>query len=196
MLHRPIATGESLRTWAEGWGSRPVGRNALVTLRYVTVDADDVVVAEQWWTTVYLGTTCDRVGEAAPEHTFPDEARASPVGTFEVEVDSEMARRYAEVSGDWSAHHFDVEAARRSGSDRPFLHGVCTMALCAMGIVDLLCAGDPERLGRLAIRFATPMPVGERLQVQLYAIDSYTYAFEAECGGVAVTTHGRAEVRG
>src|SRR5918911_1114419 len=50
VLHRPIVPGEPLRIWVEGHGARPAGRNSLVTLRYTTVDADDAVVAEQWWT--------------------------------------------------------------------------------------------------------------------------------------------------
>ena len=64
VLHRPIRPGEPLRIWAEAHGSRPAGRNSLVTVRYVALDTDDAVVAEQWWTTVYLGTTCDPVGRA------------------------------------------------------------------------------------------------------------------------------------
>jgi acyl dehydratase len=146
VLHRPIVPGEPLRTWVEGCGARPAGRNSLVTLRYVTRDAADLVVAEQWWTTVYLGVTCDPTGEAAPDHAFPVDARQLPIGTYTVDVDADMARRYADVSGDWSGHHFDAEAARRSGFDRVFLHGLCTMALCAQGVVELVAGGDPDRV--------------------------------------------------
>ncbi|HET6951600.1 MAG TPA: MaoC/PaaZ C-terminal domain-containing protein [Acidimicrobiales bacterium] len=195
VLHRPIVPGEALRTWVEGHGSRPAGRNAVVTLRYVTVDAGDEVVAEQWWSTVYLGTTCDPAGEPAPDHAFPEDARARPAGAYGVAVDAGMARRYAEVSGDWSPHHFEVAAARRSGSDRPFLHGLCTMALCAQGVVELVAGGDPERVRRVAVRFATPMPVGERLELRLYDAGPRGYAFEAVCGSATVVSHGRAELR-
>ena len=156
MLHRPIRPGEPLRIWAEAHGSRPAGRNSLVTVRYVALDAGDVVVAEQWWTTVYLGTTCDPVGEPPPEDEFPDDARERPIGTYRVDVDVDMARRYAEVSGDWSGHHFDIAAARRSGFERLFLHGLCTMALCAQGVVQLVADGDPERIRHVAVSFATP----------------------------------------
>ena len=45
-------------------------------------------------------------------------------------VHDDMARHYADVSGDYSEHHFTLEAARRSGFDAPILHGLCTMALC------------------------------------------------------------------
>jgi acyl dehydratase len=194
VLHRPIAAGEPLQIWVDRHGTRPAGRNALVTLRYTVVDAHDEVVAEQWWTTVYLGTTCDATGDPAPDHALPAGARERPIGTYAVDVDADMARRYAEVSGDWSGHHFDVDAARRSGFDRPFLHGLCTMALCARGVVDVAAGGDPDRVRRVAVRFATPTFLGERLTVALYGAGPHVVAFEADCAGATVITHGRAEL--
>ena len=194
LLHRPIVAGEPLRTWVEGQGCRPVGRNAMVTLRYATVDARDQVVAEQWWSTVFLGTSCERIGEPAPDHGFPEEARSQPVGTYEVEVDPDMAHRYASLSGDWSAHHFDVEAARRSGSDRPFLHGLCTMALCAQGVVQLVADGDHERLRRVAVRFAAPMPIGEQLRLNLFDAGPPATHSKGQCDGRSIVSHGRAEL--
>lgn len=195
VLHRPIVPGEPLRIWVEGHGARPAGTNALVTLRYAAVDADDELVAEQWWTTVYLGTTCDAVGAPAPDHAFPDDARQTPIGTYRVDVDPDMARRYAEASGDWSDHHFDVDAARRTGFDRPFLHGLCTMALCAQGVVQLAAGGDPDRVRRVAVRFAAPTFLGEQLHIRLYDAGPRAIAFEADSAGASVITHGRAEFR-
>jgi acyl dehydratase len=195
VVHRPIIPGEALRIWVEGYGARPAGRNSLVTLRYWALDSDDALVAEQWWTTVYLGTTCEAVGEAAPEHTFPDHARERLVERYSIDVDPDMPRRYAEISGDWSAHHFDIQAARTSGFNRVFLHGLCTMALCAQGVTDLVAGGDPARLHRIAVRFASPTFLGERLQMRLYDAGPLGYAFEADSAGATVITHGRAELR-
>lgn len=195
VLHRPIAPGERLRTTVEGHGSRPAGRNALVTLRYLTVDAAGAVVAEQLWSTVYLGASCDQTGDPVPDHAFPEDARERLVGAYEIDVDADMARRYAEVSGDWSAHHFDVDAARASGFDRPFLHGLCTMALCAQGVVALTAGGDPSRVRRVAVRFAAPTFIGEQLAVRVYDAGPLGYAFEAASAGATVVAHGRAELR-
>jgi acyl dehydratase len=195
VLHRPIVPGEPLRIWVEAHGTRPGGRNALVVLRYTARDGSGALVAEQWWTTVYRGATCGTVGEPAPDHTFPEAARRHPMGTYAADVDDDMARRYAEVSGDWSDHHFDVDAARRSGFDRPFLHGLCTMALCAQGVVELAADGDAARIRRIAVRFAAPTFLGERLDVRLYDAGRLGVAFEAHSAGAIVVTHGRAELR-
>jgi acyl dehydratase len=195
VLHRPIVPGEPLRIWVEGHGARPVGRNIAVTLHYLALDNDDALAAEQWWTTVFLGTTCDPVGEPAPDHAFPDAARDRALGTYDVDVDADMARRYARVSGDWSAHHFELDAARISGADRLFIHGLCTMALCAQAVVHVAAGGDPERVRRVAVRFATPTFLGESLHVRVYDAGAQGIAFEADSAGATVIKHGRAELR-
>ncbi len=193
VLHRPVVVGEPLTTWVEGSGARPAGPNSAITLRYSTFDARGELVTEQWWTTLWLGVTCETSGDPPPGHSFPEAARSRPVGRWREDVDDDMARRYAVVSGDWTGHHLDVEAARRSGSDRVFLHGLCTMALCGRGIVEILGC-PPERVRRVAVRFAGPMPIGARLDVHLYDAGDQAYGFEGACAGSPVITHGRVEV--
>jgi acyl dehydratase len=195
VLHRPLAPGEDLRTWVEAWGARRGGKHALLTLRYATYDQADALVAEQWWTTVLLNALGDPAGEAAPDHAFPEGARSHHVADYRINADDGMPRRYAEVSSDWSPHHFDVEAARRSGADRPFLHGLCTMALCAQGVVSLVAGGDPDRVRRVAVRFASPTFIGDDLEVHLYQAGDRLFAFEADAGGAAVVRNGLAELR-
>ena len=194
VLHRPVDPGERLQVWVEGHGARPAGRNALVTLHYTLLDARHALVAEQWWTTVYIGASCPPIGRPAPEHALPEDARKRPLGAYRVDVDVEMARRYATVARDWSAHHFDVEAARSSGFDRPFLHGLCTMALCGQAVGQMAAGGDQTKIRRIAVRFAAPTFLGEQLEVRLYEAGPSICAFEATCDGASVITNGRAEL--
>ncbi len=169
--------------------------NSVVTLHYVTRDAGDRIVVEQWWSTVWLGVTCRADGAAPPAHAFPDEARNHPIGSWDGgRRRGAWRRRYAEVSGDWSAHHFDEAAARRSGSERPFLHGLCTLALCTQGAVEMAADGNVGALERIAVRFARPMPLGGRLDLQLYRAGPNEVAFEAQCGDLRVVSNGRARV--
>ncbi len=195
VVRRQILPGEPLWTWAEGLGARRAGANSRVVIRYTTFDSAGEIVVEQFWTTVWLGVACDDMGRRPPDHSFPQDALPHPVGTWGVDIDHDMAHRYARVSGDWSPHHFDVTAARGSGAEGPFLHGLCTMALCARGVVALAADGDPERLSRIAVRFARPVLIGERLEVRVYDAGPRGYAFEAGSKGATVITHGRAELR-
>jgi acyl dehydratase len=195
VLHRPIRIGERLRTWVDGYGAHRAGRHAVIVLRYTTLDDTDEVVAEQLWSTVYFGVTCAPTGASVPDHTFPDDARARPMGRCSVHVDDDMARRYAEASGDWSAHHFDLEAAAADGFDRTFLHGLCSLGIAAQCVVAGVAGGDPDRVRRLAVRFASPAFIGDDLDVHLYDMAAGAIAFEATSSGTVVLGHGRAELR-
>jgi acyl dehydratase len=194
-LHRPIVPDEALQTVVETHSARSSGENLRITLLHKTYDADEQLVAEQWWTTVMLGTTADPMGPALPDHAVVDLDGRRPIAEEVVRVDLDMARRYGQVSGDFSEHHFDVEAARRSGYEGPFLHGLCTMALCARAAVRTVCGEDPTRLQRLAVRFASPAFFDRDLAVRIYALGGDRYALEALCGEDTVVRNGLAELR-
>ena len=168
--------------------------NLRVTLLHRTYDGLEQLVAEQWWTTVLLGTTADETGPELPPHggtgCDPGQAMAEEV----VHIDPDMVRRYAEISGDFSEHHFGVEAARRSGFSGPFLHGLCTMALCARAVVRTVCADDPHRLRRLAVQFASPAYLGQDLTVRICRLGEDRYVLEATCGDEVVIRNGLAEL--
>jgi acyl dehydratase len=195
VLHRPLRPGERLRTWVDGWGSRPAGRNALCTLHLPTYDDSDVLVAEQWWSFIYMDTTCETVGRPLPDHAFPTDARQRHVGAYDIEMDEGLPRRYAEVTNDWARLHFDLEASLANGFPGLTAHGLSTLALCSQGIVDQFAGGDPDRVRRLAGRFSAPALLGHELHVDIYEVADGVYAFEATCAGARVISHGRMELR-
>jgi acyl dehydratase len=195
VLHRPIRVGERLQTWVDGYGARPAGRHSVIVLRYTTLDDAGALVAEQLWSTVYFGMSCAPTGAIVPDHGFADEAREHPLGASVVHIDDGMARRYAEASGDWSAHHFEVAAAEVSGFDRIFLHGLCTLGVAAQAVVATVAGGDPDRVRRLAVRFASPAFIGDDVEVHLYDAGPSVVAFEAASNGVVVLSQGRVELR-
>lgn len=194
-LQRPVVPGEALRVFVEGQGARGSRGKSFVTLKYSMVAADDSLVAEQWWTTVFLGVECDGVGDGPPTHALPAGAGDHLLGTYTQPVDGAMTHAYAEVTDDWSAHHFDLAAARTAGVDRLFLHGLCTLAIAAQGVARFACGGDTSRLRRVASRFASPTFLDEDVHVHVYDAESPgTYAFAADCAGAPVLTQGLAEL--
>jgi acyl dehydratase len=195
LLHRPLEPGESLSTWVEGHGGRVSGHNTRVTIRMESLDETGTIVAEQYWTTVLFGTNvAESVGSDPPDHGFPKGARSRPGSSARIHVDKDMPRRYAELSGDWSAHHFDPEAAAKASAPEPFLHGLCTMGLCARAAVETVAGGDPRRVRRVAVRFGAPTFLERDLDVQFYGASSDSYAFEASVEGTVVIKNGIVEL--
>ncbi len=194
LLHRPISADEKLHTFSRTHSARPSGANLRVTLHHATFDDHEELVAEQWWTTVLLGTTAEPTGPALPDYSFSRSAETALVAEVVVRIDEVMARRYAEVSGDFSDHHFSVEGARRSGHEAPFLHGLCTMALCARAAIKTVGGGDPRRIRRIAVRFAAPAFLEHDLVVQIFERATGGFALQATCGGTTVIKNGFVEL--
>ena len=69
-LHRPIASDDALHTFIETDSVRSVGDNLFVTLHHLILNEDELLVAEQWWTTVLLGTTAEPTGPDLPAYRF------------------------------------------------------------------------------------------------------------------------------
>jgi len=196
VLHRPLIPNESLDTWSELCAVRTTRAGTQVVLHIEQFDAHGELAVEQWWTTVLLGLRgLADLGSMPDDHRFPDSARKTPIGSTTQHVDEQVARRYAEVSGDWSAHHFDIDAARASGFDFVFTHGLCTMAMCSHRLLGPIGLADPGRVRRVAVRFAFPARLGGDLTVHVFGINDHSFAFEATCAAATVITNGRLELR-
>jgi len=199
LLHRPLVPGEALLTFSEPYAVRNTRAGARVVLHMEQYGTDDDLAVEHWWTIFFPG--CDvlaDVGPEPPDHTFPDAARDHLVGSITQHVDLDTPTRYAEVSNDWSAHHFELDSARGAGVDFLFAHGLCTMAMCTQAAVAMVAGGDPSRVRRVAVRFASPTRLDADLTVDVYdAGDTEgegVFAFEATCAGAPVIRHGRLEL--
>jgi acyl dehydratase len=203
LLHRPLIPGETLDTFSGPFAVRNTRAGARVVLHMEQYGADGGLAVEHWWTIFFPG--CDEladVGPEPPDHTVPETARDQLVGSVTQHVDADAATRYAEVSNDWSAHHFDLDSARKAGVDHLFAHGLCTMAMCTQAAVAMIAEGDPSRVRRVAVRFASPTRLDADLTVDVY--DASTgqadgsgagvYAFEATAADAAVIKHGRIEL--
>ena len=194
----PEAVWQRVRADTSSWISavRPSRAGAQIVVQFEQVGADGSVAVEQWWTMVLLGLHgVAELGAMPSDHRFPDDVRTNPLGSVTQHIDKLMAHRYAEVSGDWSAHHFDLEAARAAGFDFVFTHGLCTLAICTHRLLDLLGVDDPGRVARVAVRFASPTPLDDEVTVNAYGIGQNSLAFEAISRGIATITHGRLELR-
>jgi acyl dehydratase len=193
-LLRALSPGETVQTTAELTGVRPNRAGTVVVQRFRHHDDADGLIAEQWWSLFLGAVQLDAAGDAPPDHGFPSFARNRHLARRTVPLELDVPKRYAEVSGDWSAHHFDTAAARRSGARGPFLHGLCALALCAQAVTEQVAGGDPTLVRRVAVRFAAPALVGEALAVDLFDAGDGRVAFEATCADATVIRNGWAEL--
>jgi len=197
---RPLVPGRTLVTSAQAYGTRGSRMGTRFTMRVTSTDAEDGgLVVEQFATMLIRGIEPAPDGGAVPPpHALPADAKAAKVAEVVTSVDLDQARRYAQASGDANPIHVDDAAARAVGLPGVILHGMCTMALCAQGVVDALADGDPDRLRRLAVRFYRPVFPGQDLVTSMFDIgsegDRAVYGFEALSAGKVVVRDGRADL--
>jgi acyl dehydratase len=197
-FHQPMQPGMSLRWTSVTHCATVTGAGVMVTQRIV-LDDGAVPVVEHLWSTLYLGGAIDTpLGPPLPDHTFPDDARARPLGSYDFDVTGDQTFRYAGASTDHGPVHIDDEAARRVGFPSKFLQGLCTLAMCSGAVVKLAAGGDPQFLRRLSGRFAAPVFPRSTLTVDVFDAGTSgdgerVAVFEAHSGGATVVKHGRAE---
>ena len=125
--------------------------------------------------------------------------RGAQLIAVEQTIDLDQTSRYAAASGDLNPIHVDANVAKMAGLPGIIVHGLCTMAFTAKVMVDHLCAGDPLRLKRLAVRFSHPVLPGETITTKVWPVGDRNgrRAYEYETynrDGLAVIRDGIAEI--
>jgi acyl dehydratase len=75
------------------------------------------------------------------------------------------------LSGDLFELHVDPQFAKMAGFEQPIMHGLCTLGFACRHLIASLCPGQPERLKRLACRFAHPLYPGAPINTQIWQTD-------------------------
>lgn len=99
------------------------------------------------------------VGRVVAPYALPDRA---PDSTSAVATALNQALLFR-LLGDRNPLHVDPALARQVGFTGPILHGACTFGVACVEVMRRFCALDPDRLTRLAARFAGPLYPGETL---------------------------------
>jgi acyl dehydratase len=200
VFHGPLVPGMELEWSSELHSATQTRGGVLASQRYLITGTDGTPLVEHFWSNFFVGGAIGAdIGTPAPDHTFPEDSRARPVGSRTIAIDRDQAFRYAGVSSDHAPHAIDEAAARREGYPTKILQGMCTFALCSAAIVDVGAGSDPRRLRRLAGRFSAPAFPSRDLVVSLYDAGRTeeghrALAFEGIQDGVTVLKHGRAEI--
>jgi acyl dehydratase len=149
--------------------------------------------------TVFIRGRRDTATSAESRVLAPAGARPQPLLVVAQTIDPDQTFRYAEASGDRNPIHIDHNVARMAGLPGIIVHGLCTMAFTSKVMIDNLCAGDPVRLKRLAVRFSRPVFPGDTITTHVWPAGTragrHTFAFETcNAEGLAVIRDGLVEI--
>lgn len=196
--HAPIQPGQTLKLRASAIGVHGTSTGVVVIGKGTTETDSGTLLVEQYTALFFRGAQLDvHEGEALTKHGFPEELRDSePLATVTHTFDADQTFRYSEASGDPMPIHLDDDFAKAMGLPGIIVHGLCTMAFCGRAIVSELCADDPTRLERFAVRFSNVVQPSETLTHTLYRVGDKTVAFEttSDNGNTAIKD-GLAEVK-
>ncbi|HEY3723376.1 MAG TPA: MaoC/PaaZ C-terminal domain-containing protein [Acidimicrobiia bacterium] len=200
-LYQQMIPGMVLSSRAAPVGIHVKPNGTTVVAKVETRDQSGALVAEQYMTSFFRGVSDgESAGEAAPKHKLEGATKATePVGSITQQLDADQTYRYAEASGDNMPIHLDAEVAKSVGLPGIIIHGLCTMAFTSWAAIEEVCAGDPARLKRLAVRFSRPVLPGQTITTTFWRSGDEDgnagFGFETRNGdGEVVIKDGLAEV--
>jgi acyl dehydratase len=103
--------------------------------------------------------------QAKAERAAPPEG--PPDFVVELGTRPEQALIYR-LNGDLNPLHSDPAIARKSGFERPLLHGLCTMGVVTHALVKALTRYRAERLRSMKLRFSRPVFPGETIRTEIW----------------------------
>ena len=194
-FHRPVKAWDLMQVRGELISVDEKSSGLLVTSKiYGFVEGELVVEAK----TAYFirgkkkKAPEGEVKKAAPKAPPP----APPAPDYEVQftVDEDQSYRYAKASLDDNPIHVDPDTAKAAGLPNVILHGLCTMAMSGKSVVDTLAEGDPRRLRRLGVRFASPVFNSSELTTQGWKTANGSNFIVRDANGKVVIANGVVEL--
>jgi acyl dehydratase len=177
LLHHPIEAGTTLISHATPVALLPCPNGTSLVIKTQTRTNGGELVNEQYVTEFFRGVeAAATVGERAPDHRLA--ADRPPEAEITHAISEDQTERYAAASGDHFAIHLDDAFARAVGLRGRIVHGLCTLAHAARGVLEAADVGDPRSVRRLAVRFSAPLFPSETLTTRVWRGD-HSHGFDA-----------------
>jgi acyl dehydratase len=192
-LHRPVPTAATVESTSRITGLFDKGSGALITYEI------DVAIAETGERLATLGSSMFVRGEggfggdrgATDDWAQPDR---EPDATVSFETRPEQALIYR-LTGDRNPLHSNPEFAKRSGFDRPILHGMCTYGFVTRALLHSVADSDPARFESFSARFSRVVMPGDSLTTTVWKTDDGALFRTHNQSGDIVLDKGRMSVR-
>ena len=193
-FHRSVKPWDLMQVRGDLVGVEEKSSGLLVTSKiYGFVDGEVAVEAKTaYFIRAKKKAAPDGAKKAAPKPPAPE----PPPPDYEVQfrVDDDQSYRYAKASLDDNPIHVDPDTAKAAGLPNVILHGLCTMAMSGKSVVDTLADGDPRRLKRLGVRFASPVFNSSQLTTQGWQTESGSNFVVRDERGKVVIANGVVEL--
>jgi len=196
-LNRPLRTRETLTSdprVVEIVDKGP-GKHAILQAARSLVAADGTVVATVENTSIARGHGGfgGRVTDMAEPPPTPER---TPDAVCDLPTPPNLALIFR-LMGDENPLHVDPVSAKKSGFDRPILHGAATFGVAAHAVVRTAAGYDPARLAAIEGRFARPVFPGETIRTEMWN-EAGAIAFRCRVAerDEVVLTNGWAKLRG
>ena len=166
-----IRPGVELHATATPVGIGAKSSGTTISILGLVTDEHGTKVSEHWMSMFIRGTGDSMTaGEQMPHREILKiEELGSPIANEVQAVASDQTFRFAEASGDPMRVHLDNDVARKFGLPGIICHGLCTMAMAGNAAIDTLGDRRPERMKRLAVRFAKPLLPGQNIVTRFWA---------------------------
>jgi acyl dehydratase len=199
-FHQPLIPGTTLKTKATAHSVRVAGSGTRYTIQVDATDDKGEPILTEYVTMFIRGMNDgESGGPDKPAHELPDAVRSNVLGTHSVHVDDDQTYRYKDASGDTMPIHVDDSFAKQVGLPGIIAHGLCTMAMTSQAVIEVAAGGDPGRVKRLAVRFASNVFPGNDVETTVYGgpadeAGNTTVYFEATSAGQTVIKNGLAVI--
>ena len=199
-FHQPVRAGDVITTTPSIEDIRDKGTGETIAIRLRSENQSGDLVEETLFTLFVRGSTKNTKSErAAPKKPAAGSPHTGdPAAIISQQLDADQTFRYSEASGDKVKIHLDPDVAKKAGFPGIIGHGLCTLAFMSRAVVEGVGKGDPERLRRLAVRFALPVIPGELITTSIWPAGhgaNGEYVFEArDPRNKLVISDGRATV--
>jgi len=180
-FHRPLRAGDIVSTTPTIEDIRDKGTGETIAIRLRTESQGGELIEETLFTLFVRGKPSGEAKRTAHRGEQAPEPRSDPpVATIEQQLDADQTFRYSEASGDKVKIHLDAEVAKKAGFPGIIGHGLCTLAFTSRAVIEGVGDSLPERLRRLAVRFARPVIPGEMITTRIWSADGTEgeYTFE------------------
>jgi acyl dehydratase len=187
-LHAPLPVTARVRARCTVHGIFDKTSGALVVSEVDICEADSGVALLTARSGTFLRGEGGFGGDRGPRTEWQRPGRDPDViVTYPTRPDQALLYR---LTGDRNPLHSDPELARRRGTDRPILHGMCTYGFTGRALLHSLCDSDPGRFGSMSGRFTAPVLPGEEITVSIWS-DGGTARFQtARADGTVAIDHG------